>query len=464
MALPFFLSLVNATRVLDDLHTLRGFGATGGGTHGYGVSRPAFTDADMAARRWLSERFEQAGLRNVLIDGMGTVHGQGGDDASPALLLGSHSDTQPEGGWLDGALGVIYALEAARVLRDGRAPGAWAVANWEDEEGRFSTLTGSKAFASGNPPWDRSCARGAKVTLAEAASLAGLSGKVMSWRERPSGFLGYLEAHIEQGPELERTNASLGVVTAIVGQAELLIRCHGEQNHAGTTRMRDRKDATLKAMQLGVEIDAALHRLCDEAEPKGCSSVWTISRLDGFVSHSTVPGKANLTLQMRSPSQAHLERMLGVARKAVDATADRLDRVRCEAALSRAPSPATEMDRGLRRCVLAGSHAAVGGRDSMVVELHSGALHDAAPLATVMPSAMLFVPSIGGVSHSFDEHTHEQHITLGAQAFAGAAASVLLQQCEAWPVQHAAPGILDSGDGKEERGTGQAVAKNKEDL
>jgi N-carbamoyl-L-amino-acid hydrolase len=428
-SLPILLTLVNSTRVLEDLATLRSFGATGGGAYGHGVSRPALSQTDLDARRWLSKRFQEAGLRDVVIDGMGSVHGHGGSDEAPALLMGSHSDTQPEGGWLDGALGVVYALEAARVLHSSGAPGAWAVANWEDEEGRFSTLTASKAFAEQTSvPWERHCARGSGVTLAEAAASANLTGvPVASWKDRAAGWLGYLEAHIEQGPLLERMNASLGIVSAIVGQVELLVQCHGQQNHAGTTRMRDRRDAALRAMQLGVELDAALHRLCEAEEGDDCSSVWTISSLSGYVSHSTIPGSANLTLQMRSPTQSYLDRMLELAHAIVAKTA--AERVRCDAALSRAPSPATMMDAGLRACLLASSRA-VATEDSKVLTMHSAALHDAAPLAAVMPSAMLFVPSIGGISHSFDEHTLDEDIALGAKAFVGTASSVLLGLCQ----------------------------------
>ena len=430
MSLATVLSLVNTSRVLDDLTMLRRFGATGGGIHGRGVSRPALSPDDMLARRWLVAQFEEAGLVSH-IDGMGTVHGHGGSESAPALLMGSHTDTQPEGGFLDGALGVLYALEAARVLRDVEASGAWHVASFIDEEGRFSTLTGSKAFAGGSVPWENAGRGTGGVTLAQAAAAANLSNvPVVTWKDRPAGYLGYLEAHIEQGPMLERRNASLGVVSSIVGQAQLRITCDGEQNHAGTTLMRDRKDAALKAMQLGVAIDAEFSAMCQEEEGDECSSVWTLSGLTGFVSDSTVPGSANLTLQMRSPSQQYLDRMLALAETRTATTA--ADRVPCRAKIARPPSKAVPMDEELQRCILAASNAAVGpaAADAKVLVMHSGALHDAAPIAAVMPAAMLFVPSIKGISHSYDEHTHDADLALGAKAFVGAAASALMGQCD----------------------------------
>lgn len=317
------------------------------------------------------------------------------------------------------------------MLRELEASGAWHVASFIDEEGRFSTLTGSKAFAGGSVPWENAGRGTGGVTLAQAAAAANLSNvPVVTWKDRPAGYLGYLEAHIEQGPMLERRNASLGVVSSIVGQAQLRITCDGEQNHAGTTLMRDRKDAALKAMQLGVAIDAEFSAMCQEEEGDECSSVWTLSGLTGFVSDSTVPGSANLTLQMRSPSQQYLDRMLALAETRTAATA--ADHVPCRAKIARPPSKAVPMDEELQRCILAASNAAVGpaAADAKVLVMHSGALHDAAPIAAVMPAAMLFVPSIKGISHSFDEHTHDADLALGAKAFVGAAASTLMRQCD----------------------------------
>ena len=213
--IPSITTLVNTTRVLATLATLRSFGATHGGIHGRGVSRPSLSPADVAARRWLASEFADAGLRAVRIDGLGTVFGEGGAETAPALLMGSHSDSQPEGGWLDGALGVVYGLEAARVLREAGVPGAWAVISFQDEEGRFGTLVGSRAFARLKAP---------PAEVAEVRAAQGLlEVPLLRWDERVRGWRGYLEAHIEQGPRLERGGARLGVVEAIVGLRHLRI-------------------------------------------------------------------------------------------------------------------------------------------------------------------------------------------------------------------------------------------------
>jgi N-carbamoyl-L-amino-acid hydrolase len=164
--LGHFVSLTNTSRVLDDLHVLHGFGATGGGLHGFGVSRPALSDVDIESRRWLMNRMESAGLNGVQMDGLGTLYGSAGIEALPAVLMGSHTDVmRPQGDWMDGALGFSYALEAARVLRQGGASdfAAWSVVDWSDEEGRFGTLNASSAFASGgnscSEHWPSACQR-----------------------------------------------------------------------------------------------------------------------------------------------------------------------------------------------------------------------------------------------------------------------------------------------------------------
>lgn len=149
-SLASFLALTNASRVYEDLRALRAFGATGGGDGGLGVSRLALSDADIAARQWVRSAMEAAGLEGVQIDGLGSVYGSAGLDNVPAVLMGSHTDTQPEGGWLDGTLGLAYALEAARVLHQGGASdfAAWGVIDWQDEEGLFANLAAPSAFVS----------------------------------------------------------------------------------------------------------------------------------------------------------------------------------------------------------------------------------------------------------------------------------------------------------------------------
>jgi N-carbamoyl-L-amino-acid hydrolase len=385
----------------------------------------------------------------VRLDGIGTVFGEGGDPRAPALLMGSHTDTQPQGGWLDGALGVVYALEAARVLHESGAPGAWAVIDFQDEEGRFSTLTASRAFAGVLPAPPLHLPE-----LAAGRAEAGLSGRPILTHttareptsDRPSErspqpWLGFFEAHIEQGPRLERANASLGVVTAIVGMRQLILTFSGRQDHAGGCPMDERADAGLAAMRYAAALDASIHEACAGDACDG--AVWTFPDLKGFVSHSTVPGNATLTFQFRAPSEPTLDLLDRLARDHCEADAARrlaeglpplssARPVTCSFREARKAVPVARMDDGLVSCVDSAARAAARSplaRPGGVLTMPSRAIHDAAMVATVMPTSMLFVPSVDGVSHSFDEHTQESDLAAGAIAYVGAAAGMVLQEC-----------------------------------
>ena len=191
---------IDQDRLLSDLHELRAIGA-----QDRGVVRPAFSAADMDGRRWLKRRYEDAGL-DATIDGVGNVLGRS-RHAGKALLIGSHSDTQPTGGWLDGALGVIYALEVVRSLAVDEATRALPVdaVSFQDEESRFIGCLGSRSLTGTLAPEVELEARDSRgVALADALRDAGLAGvpRLRLARERYAGFI---EAHIEQGPQLEDT-------------------------------------------------------------------------------------------------------------------------------------------------------------------------------------------------------------------------------------------------------------------
>jgi N-carbamoyl-L-amino-acid hydrolase len=200
----------NGKRVLEDLHHLRSIGA--GGTYVptafggdgicKGVVRPALSPEDIEARCWLMDKTKEAGLEPKM-DRLGSTIATG-SSSSPRLLCGSHSDTQPEGGWLDGALGVVYALEAARALAEAGGPSAIDVVNWQDEEGRFGSLVGSSAFTKGASSVDMDSVSlvpvevAPRITLAEAVEARGLSDlPVFEWNN-DMPYFGYFEAHIEQ--------------------------------------------------------------------------------------------------------------------------------------------------------------------------------------------------------------------------------------------------------------------------
>ncbi|KAJ8605619.1 hypothetical protein CTAYLR_000088 [Chrysophaeum taylorii] len=395
--------------VIEDLQALRRFGAVnfvessfGGDGRAKGVCRPALSKADLDARLWFAERCADAGL-TPRIDRFGTVlAGKGG------LLCGSHSDSQAQGGWLDGALGCAYALEVAREV-----PGVSAV-NFQDEEGRFGTLTGSRTFCgedldfdamSLSPEW-----AAPKQTLGEALEAARPTLETSNYFF--DGFLrieehhrGFFEAHIEQGRRLERAGLECAGVSSIVGLRQLRITAFGEQNHAGTTLTVDRRDAGRALLRLCAEADEAFGHLAGWAQ----DLVWTFGIVDlkpGAA--SIIPSLAEAVLQIRDPD----DDVLGAAEDTVRELAKRAA-VDVRVSHDRPPLLPTPMDEAML------GHLREAGVET---EMRSGAIHDAASLARAgVPAAMLFVPSIGGVSHAHHEDTRDADILKGAQVYVEAA-------------------------------------------
>ena len=332
---------IDPDRLLADLRTLRGIGA-----HGRGVVRPAFSAADMDARRWLERRYQEAGLE-ATIDGLGNVFGCSRNPGK-ALLIGSHSDTQPTGGWLDGALGVIYALEVVRALAADGATRALAVdaVSFQDEESRFVGCLGSRSLIGAlTPEMEQGAVDRDGVTLADALREAGLAD-VPRLRLARDRYAGFVEAHIEQGPHLEDAARRIGVVTGIVGVRSIRFVFRGQQNHAGTTMMaRARRDATA-LYELAHRINREFPKVAAER------SVWTMGRVRVEPNAtSIVPGYAELDLQFRDASEAPLE--------AFEAIAARMSRRNeCERRCAsrrcpRAPIAPTLMDHGLQEHIAA---------------------------------------------------------------------------------------------------------------
>ena len=404
---------IDPDRLLGELRALREIGASGPG-----VVRPAFSPADMQARRWLERRFGQAGLE-ATIDGVGNVFGRSRNPGR-ALLVGSHSDTQPTGGWLDGALGVVYALEVVRALGEDDATRAFAVdaVSFQDEESRFVGCLGSRSLTGAlTPEMERGAVDRDGVTLEQALREAGLAGapRLRLARERYAGFL---EAHIEQGPHLEEEGNQIGVVTGIVGLRGMRFTFRGQQNHAGTTMMSRRRDAASALYELAYRINQEFPQAAAER------SVWTMgrARIEPNAT-SIVPGYAELDLQFRDASEAPLEAFEKIAERLV-AEMNARGGVKIEAARARAPIAPTRMDENLQEHLAAAAARHAPGK---WMRMPSGAFHDAGIVAASLPAAMLFVPSIGGISHDFAEDSRDEDIVLGCRVLADAAASILAQ-------------------------------------
>src|SRR5580692_5907590 len=289
----------DGARVLADLNALRDIG-----TYKTGVHKPTFSEPHMRSLEWLAQRMPEAGLA-VTIDGIGNVLGTS-TKAGPKLLAGSHLESQNYAGWLDGPLGVVYALEAARVLNsDPDINGAVEVAAWCDEEGHFGSFLGSRSYVGGVTEADIDAARDRSSgrTMREALRDTGLAGRPRAQAER-GRHIGYLEAHIEQGETLESGGLAIGVVTSIVGIWQYRISFIGEQNHAGTTRMSVRRDAGLALARFCVDIDDRFPKFC------GPRTVWTTGRivLDPGAP-SIIPGRAEMLFQIRDDDPDVIERL-----------------------------------------------------------------------------------------------------------------------------------------------------------
>ena len=405
---------IDSDRLLTDLKRLRSFGATGPG-----VVRLALSPVDLESRRWLAERMTDAGL-DAVIDGVGTVFGRS-RKSGPALVIGSHTDTQPTGGWLDGAMGVIYGLEIARALaeNDHTSHLAVDVASWIDEEGTFSGLLGSRSFVG--DPVDESirCAANREgQRLQDVLEAAGLAGRPRVQYDKDR-HVAYLEPHIEQGGRLEAAGKSIGVVTTIVGLRELRVRFKGQRNHAGTTPMAIRRDAGAALVAFITRMNDAFAQLAD------ADTVWTVGRIDlDPGSLSVVPGQADMYLQFRDANAARLQAMETALAELVQNFSAQ-GPVSAELTTIDEPMEPVTMDAALAEHL---ARAAEGVASGQWLRMPSGAAHDAQVIARCMPACMMFVPSIGGVSHDFIEDTAEEHIVLGCQVAATAAAAMLQEQ------------------------------------
>ena len=363
------------------------------GADGGGVSRFAWTPELAQANNWLMRRLEELGLETEL-DPAGNVFGRWNGGEGEAVLVGSHLDTVPRGGRYDGALGVLSALATVRALQAEEVEPArpiWVV-SFNDEEGsRFQTgMLGSRAFC-GELDLDDWRRRGVGDAMARAVE----------------GVGAYLELHIEQGPVLEQSGEDLGIVTAITGLLGFRVKLLGAANHAGTTPMDGRRDALAGASRIVLELRQEALAREDMTANVGIVSV----EPGGF---NVIPGLAEFTIDVRSPTAEGFERAEAFVRETVK-------RVAAEEGLGLEISathrkPPVALDQGLQDELVAAADA----EGASYRRMPSGAGHDAMVLAHHVPAAMLFVPSRGGISHSPDEYTPPEQCELGARVLARA--------------------------------------------
>ncbi|MBL8807839.1 MAG: Zn-dependent hydrolase [Rhodospirillales bacterium] len=391
---------VDGDRLWESLMEMAKIGATPKG----GVARLALTDLDRQGRDLFAKWAKAAGC-TVSVDRVGNMFArrEGSDPSLPAVMTGSHLDTQPTGGKFDGVYGVLAGLEVLRTLADAKIETGRAieVAVWTNEEGsRFSpAMMGSGAYAGVFPLDEIEAKKDVDgVSFAEAISKIGYRGpeKVGG---RPTAA--YFEAHIEQGPILEAEGKTIGIVTGAQGQRWYEVTVTGQEAHAGPTPMARRKDALVGAARM---IDL-VNRIGHEFQPGACATVGFIQSAPN--SRNTIPGRVFFTVDFRHPDDARLSGMDGALKAG-------FAKIAADAGLELAVTdfwyfPPTPFDARLVDAVRQG--AALHGHPAM--EIVSGAGHDAVYMARVAPTAMIFVPCADGISHNEIEDAKPADLTAG---------------------------------------------------
>jgi N-carbamoyl-L-amino-acid hydrolase len=375
-----------------------------------GAQRVAWTDTWLKSRAWFRSKWQDLPVEQHY-DAAGNNWLTLPGESERALLLGSHLDSVPNGGWLDGALGMLAALEVMRRFAEeyrGRPPVTIRVVDWADEEGaRFGrSLLGSSAFAGTHSiAADRGRIDRDGVRLEEALRRCGVEiDRFPEAESERRNAAAYLELHIEQGPVLERLHLPLGVVLGTKGVERHAITFHGQEAHSGSTPMNVRRDALAAAAKLALEIRPIAKRHAD--------AVCTIGSLKTFPGIVTaVVGRCEATLDQRDLDANVLAEMYAQARAASRRFAEEEG---CTVEWSRIwsiePVP-------FHPALLTFCQEAIEETTGASHGLPSGPLHDAAEVARAgIPAVMMFVQSIGGISHNRIEDTREEHLQLAVTA------------------------------------------------
>lgn len=375
-----------------------------------GINRISFSDADMAGRRWLMRRMEDAGLKTRM-DSLGNVYGRWETGSGPALLVGSHTDTVPMGGPFDGTLGVMAALEAVRAIKEAgehpRQP--IEVVSTADEEGRFGGMLGSQAICGElDKQWVNKAIDESGVTLTSALAQQGLSGDIPAPRIN-NDIAMFLEMHIEQGPVLEQTAHQIGVISAISGIFNWVVTLKGEANHSGTTPMNYRRDAFCGMADFG----AAIPKILEQAGTE--ETRLTVGRvaLSPNFPHS-VAGEAVFTINARDPRESVMRNLATACRAEIERVAANHN-LSAEIKQHSWLQPAALDDDVAQQL-----YEMATGAGYRTLRMTSGAGHDAQNFSRHVPTGLIFVPSRKGISHSPDEWTDWEDIYRGAELLANA--------------------------------------------
>jgi N-carbamoyl-L-amino-acid hydrolase len=408
---------IDATRLRARLERLSQFGRPAGGTFESGVSRVAYSDADVAGRTWLLDEIKAAGL-SPRIDTAGSVFVRwpanlANDTNGPrSILFGSHIDSVPSGGNFDGDLGTLAALEVIQACQAAgftpRHP--FEMVLWAHEE---STAFGRGTAASRIVAGDLQAGDLDQMWngLRRADGIRRIGGdpdRIEQAVRKPGAWHGYFELHIEQGGTLEKSRTPIGVVEGIVSIHRYDVTVTGFANHAGTTPMSERHDAMLAASKLAVTVN-------DVVKSRPGRQVGTVGRFElSPNSPNVIPGKALMSVELRDLSEATLTALGEDIRRRASEIARETGTEIAMTLASRNP-PATA-HAGMQKAI--GRAAERAGLQAAT--LPSGAGHDAQNMAVLCPMGMIFVPSIGGISHSPMERTSWDDCANGAAVLLGA--------------------------------------------
>lgn len=403
-----FLS-VNADRLQQDIETLSKIGRG----DNQGIYRPAFSAADIEARNWLKRRIEQAGLTPYQ-DGAANIHARlAWNENKPSVMTGSHLDSVPGGGHLDGALGVLAGLECLRRLKelDVELIRPLESVAFSDEEGRFGGILGSSAICGRLTPETVFQARDLQgIALTDAMAEQGLNAMdALAAVRRPHSIHAFIELHIEQGPILERQRLHLGIVDTINGLVKWNVRLIGQAAHAGATPMDMRRDAFQGLAEFACGLPGLLENY---GSPRGVATIGRVELSPGAA--NVVPGQAEFSLDMRDSDADSLATMTDALRRSLSEIARRRQLMFEFDILSQIAPVNCSADICL---LLDGVATGLGINHT---RMGSGAAHDTQIMAGFTRSGLIFIPSKGGRSHSPAEWSDWQDIINGSNVLLNA--------------------------------------------
>lgn len=379
---------VDAVRLQGTLEQMSTYGRPAGGSFADGVSRVAYSDADVAGRAYAMRLMREAGL-DPHVDAAGNITGTrpGSDGSLKPIIIGSHIDSVPRGGNFDGQVGSMSAIEVVRALNDHhiKTRHPLEVSLWSNEEGG---PIGSSAVAGDLSPETLDRPFNGVRMRDGLLKIGGDPDHIEQARRAPHSFHAYMELHIEQGAVLDKANIPIGVVDGIVSIDEYDVEVHGLANHAGTTPMNERHDALLAA----AKVVEAVREITTRSPGR---QVGTVGRLEVSPgAPNVIPGLVKLSIEFRDLSDAKIAALgAETAARLQQIATDTGTQITMTRALHDVPALA---DPRIQQQI----EAAAKSLGLATLHLPSGAGHDAQNLAQLGPMAMIFIPSIGGISHS----------------------------------------------------------------